>query len=334
MKTLQVGIIGLGVGEQHLESYQRQAGCEVVALCDFSPEKLAAARERYPQVQLTTRAEDILENPKIDLVSIASYDDHHFEQTLKALEAGKHVFVEKPLCRSLKELRALKQAWSKNPQVKLTSNLVLRSAPVYNWLKTAIREGELGEIYAFDGDYLYGRLHKITEGWRKDVPDYSVMQGGGIHLIDLMLWLTGQTPQEVTAQGNRICTAGTAFKYYDFVAATFRFPSGLIGRTTANFGCVHRHQHVVRVFGTKGTFLYDDQGPRCHYSRDPAVAAAALDLAALPPSKGALIGSFVQEIFSCRELGPQTQHEFDVISVCVAADRALATAGATEVEYV
>jgi predicted dehydrogenase len=306
----------------------------VVALCDFSPEKLAAAQEKHPHMKLTSHADDLLHDPEIDLVSIASFDDHHFAQTLKALQAGKHVFVEKPLCRSLTELRLLKKALAQHSHLRLTSNLVLRAAPVYNWLRRMIHEGAFGEIYAFDGDYLYGRLHKITEGWRKDVPDYSVLLGGGIHLIDLMLWLTGQTPQKVTAVGNRLSSAATGFRYDDFVAATFQFPSGLIGRITANFGCVHRHQHVVRVFGTKGTFLYDDQGPRGHFSRDPAVAPEALDLSPLPDTKGALIPVFVQNILSRQDLGRQMQHEFDVISVCLAADRALASAGATEVEYV
>src|SRR6185503_7475057 len=102
------------------------------------------------------------------------------------------------------------------------------------------------------------------------VPDYSVMAGGGVHLVDLMLWLTGQQPTTVSAVGNRIATANSRFAYDDFVTATYAFPSGLVGRITANFGCVHRHQHVVRVFGTKGTFIHDDAGARLHWTRDEA----------------------------------------------------------------
>lgn len=334
MQPLKVGIIGLGVGEQHLAAYERHPGCKVVAMCDLSQEKLAAARKQYPQVNLTTRAAQLIGDPDIDLVSIASFDDAHFEQALKAIELGKHVFVEKPLCRSVAELRLLKKAILERPQVRLTSNLVLRAAPVYNWLRAMIQDGVLGEIYAFDGDYLYGRLDKITEGWRKDVPDYSVMQGGGIHLLDLMLWLTGERPITVSAVGNRICTAGTAFRYHDFVAATFQFPSGLVGRVTANFGCVHRHQHVVRLFGTQGTFLYDDQGPRGHFSRDPQVAPQKLPLATLPANKGDLIKDFVDHILEGRDLRQEVQHEFNLVSICVAADLALATSKTTEIDYV
>ena len=149
-----------------------------------------------------------------------------------------------------------------------------------------------------------------------------------------MLWLASEKPKTVSAVGNRICTASTAFKYQDFVAATFQFPSGLVGRVTANFGCVHRHQHVVRLFGTQGTFLYDDQGPRAHFSRDPQVAPQKVPLATLPATKGDLIKDFVDHILEGRDLHQEMQHEFNLISVCVAADLALATSKTTEIEYV
>jgi len=215
----------------------------------------------------------------------------------------------------------------------MISNLVLRAAPIYQWLLDAIGSGELGEIYAFDGDYLYGRIHKINEGWRKDVDNYSVMQGGGVHLVDLMLWLTNQKPVSVTTVGNSISTAGSDFRYDDFMAATFQFPSGLIGRITANFGCVHGHQHVVRVFGTKGTFIHDDQGPRLHATRDSSSPARVLDLSTLPGSKGDLIPGFVAGIMNGTDERSHTQHEFDVISACVTADKSLATKSTIEIEY-
>ena len=136
------------------------------------------------------------------------------------------------------------------------------------------------------------------------------------------------------AVGNRICTEGTAFRYNDYVSATFMFASGLVGRITANFGCVHRHQHVLRVFGTKGTFIYDDMGPRLHTSRDPSVPSTKLDLAAVPASKGELIPSFIDAILKGTDTRDQTQHEFDVISACLGADRALAVSSCVDIEYV
>jgi predicted dehydrogenase len=331
---LGVAVVGLGVGEQHARAYLATGCCELRWLYDLDANKAESLAKTLGAGRVASCYADLLKDPGVKLVSIASFDEAHFGQVLEALQAGKHVFVEKPLCRSLAELREIKRIWSFQPRLKLISNLVLRMAPVYRFLGREIDAGAFGKIYAFDGEYLYGRLEKITQGWRKDEQDYSVMLGGGVHLVDLMLGLTGERPVSVWARGNNICTAGSSFRYHDFVTATMQFPSGLIGRITANFGCVHRHQHVVRIFGTKATFVYDDLGPRIHRSRAPEVPAESLELATLPTSKGDLIPDFVQAILNDTDTQTQLQREFDLIAVCAATDRALASGVQTEVEYV
>jgi len=332
---LGVAVVGLGVGEQHARTFLTADCCQLQWLYDLDRAKSQRLSDQFGTGAIAVSFEEILQDPNVQIVSIASFDDAHFEQVVRALEADKHVFVEKPLCRTFDELRTIKRVWlQRNQRAALSSNLILRAAPLYQWLKQKLSNGELGDIYAFDGDYLYGRIHKITEEWRKDVDDYSIMQGGGIHLVDLMLWLTGQKPASVTATGNRICTAGSSFRYHDYVSATFQFPSGLIGRITANFGCVHHHQHVMRVFGTKGTFIYDDRGPRLHTSRDPSVPATVLDLSPLPATKGDLIPGFIQAILDGGDRQAQAQKEFNTISVCVAGDQALAAAKPMEIEYI
>jgi predicted dehydrogenase len=330
--TLRVGVIGLGVGAQHALAYRSHPECEVVALCDRSRARREEVGAAHPGVRLHEDPRAVLEDAAVDLVSIASHDQDHFAQVVAALDAGKHVFVEKPLCRTADELRVVKARWSAG-RVALASNLVLRAAPLYRWLRDAIAGGRLGDLYALDGDYLYGRLHKITEGWRKDVDDYSVMQGGGIHLVDLMLWLTGERPRAVTAAGSRRATAGTGFRYDDFRAATFLFESGLVGRITANFACVHPHQHVLRVFGTQATVLYDDQGARLIEGREVG-DTRGLSAAPLPAGKGELIPAFVDGILEGRDRRAETQHELDVISACLAADAAAARGVSMEIEYV
>ncbi len=330
-----IAVIGLGVGEQHARAYLAASQCELRWLYDLDSEKAQALVGKLGTGASAVSFEQILQDPKVQAVSIASYDDAHFEQVGAALNAGKHVFVEKPVCRTIDELRAIKDAWLKHQgRLKLSSNLVLRAAAVYRWLKQKIEAGDFGDVYAFDGDYLYGRLHKITHGWRKGVENYSAMLGGGVHLIDLLLWLTGERPSSIFAVGNGLCTRNTDFCYDDYVAATLQFPSGLIGRITANFGCVHRHQHVVRVFGTRATFMYDDAGPRLHVTRDPSVVANAVTLATLPATKGDLIPPFISAILNDENLDADTQTIFDVISVCVACDEALEFNSTVEVEYV
>lgn len=331
--TIGAATVGLGVGEQHARALASCPGCTLRWVYDVDADK-ARRLAHDLGARAASQLDDILDDRGVALVTIASYDDAHAEQAKAALDAGKHVFVEKPLCRSHEELRQLERAWSDGgARLHLESNLILRAAPVYQWLQHAVAAGELGDVFAFDGDYLYGRLEKITDGWRGQVDGYSVVQGGAVHLIDLMLWITGERPTRVSAVGNRIASRGSAFRYDDYVSATYTFDSGIVGRITANFGCVHRHQHVVRVFGTRGTFVYDDCGPRLYRTRRDDAVATPIDLAAHAASKGDLIGPFVDRIASGADPVPAARREFDTMFVCFAADEALRTGGSLEVCY-
>ena len=331
--VLGVAVAGLGVGERHLQSYLRQSVCELRWVYDTDQ---ARSEEVIRDCGAGTQAVDynqVLDDPKTAIVSIASYDDAHAEQVVAALESGKHVFVEKPLCRTPDELEKIQKAWTSNSRCHLRSNLVLRAAPLYRWLRDAIQSDVFGDVYALDGDYLYGRLEKITQGWRKNVPGYSVMQGGGVHLVDLMLWLTGQRPATVFSIGNRISTAKTEFQSCDYVVANYSFDSGLIGRISANFGCVHRHQHVLRVFGTKASFVYDDQGPRLYETRDPTVVPKRISENPLPVDKGDLIPGFVQSILRNDDPASAVYREFNLIQTCFAADLSLMRGEEVQLEY-
>lgn len=332
--AIRVGVIGLGVGEQHRLMFEQLSNCKVVSVCDYDPAHLKRIQSLNANVHVTDKANELIDHPSVQVVSIASYDQDHYEHALRAIRAGKHVFVEKPFCQTLEQAQELKKALEQQtPRVRFASNLILRAAPLYQWLRQQIQDGHLGEIYSFDGEYLYGRIHKITEGWRKSVDDYSVMEGGGIHLIDLMIWLIGQRPDRLSTVGNRIATRDTEFRYNDFMATTLSFSSGLIGRITANFGCVHRHQHVLKIFGTKGTFILDDAGPRLHTSRDPQTPATEIQLASKPASKGALIPAFVESISQQHQATPELQMYFDGMSICSASDVSLKTNTMQEITY-
>lgn len=333
-EEIGVAVVGLGVGESHARAYAESPRTRLRWLHDHDREKAGRLADEVGAEGVAEGFEEILVDPRVGIVSIASYDADHAKQVEAALDAGKHVFVEKPMCRTTKELSRIHRAWQRGgSRLKVSSNLVLRAAPLYRWLRDRVARDEIGTVYAFDGDYLYGRLRKITEGWRSKEDDYSVMLGGGIHLVDLMLWVTGERPTHVAATGTNVATRGTPFRYDDMVAATFTFPSGLVGRITANFGCVHPHQHVLRVFGTDATFIHDDAGPRWYRSRDPARRAERLTMDRSPPEKGALIPDFIDTVWRDRDPPEGPGYAFDLITVCVAADEAACKGTRMEIEY-
>ena len=126
---LVAGIIGLGVGERHIHGYLSNLRCKLKTICDKDSVKLNQVGERYNQFELTTDPNQILDDPEINIVSIASYDNYHASQVLKAIYSGKHVFVEKPLCLTSAELKQISKALNKNPNIKISSNLILRQSP-------------------------------------------------------------------------------------------------------------------------------------------------------------------------------------------------------------
>ena len=113
MKEINVGIIGLGVGEQHLLGYLKNLNCCIKLICDFDQKKLNEVSAKFPYLKTTNNPDHVLEDPSINLVSIASFDNYHCEQILKAFKNNKHVFVEKPLCQMEKEFNLIVEAIKK-----------------------------------------------------------------------------------------------------------------------------------------------------------------------------------------------------------------------------
>jgi predicted dehydrogenase len=195
-----------------------------------------------------------------------------------------------------REFDDIKAALDRHPELQLSSNLILRKSPRFIELKQLIADGVFGDIYHIEGDYLYGRLHKIVSGWRGEVDGYSVMHGGGIHLIDLLLWLLGEPIVEVAAMGNALAARGSRFRYNDLVAALLRFRGGALGKVSSNFGCVHPHFHALTVYGTKATYLNGVDSALLYTSREPAAEPKRLTSVYPGTHKGDLIDSFVDAI--------------------------------------
>lgn len=334
MKRLRVGIIGLGVGEKHIEGYQSHPDCEVIALCDFSDEKLAMARTKYPGMKLTRQADEILQDPEIQVVSIASYDNYHYHQIVEAINHNKHIFVEKPLCLYEDEAVHIRQLLQQKPDLKMSSNLILRLSPRFLQLKQMVKNGELGQLFYVEGDYDYGRLQKITEGWRGKIDFYSVVYGGAVHIIDLLLWLTGDRVVEVAAYGNDISSQGKGFRYNDMVVSILKFESGLIGKVTANFGCVRPHFHALSIYGTRATFVNGPEFAELFESRDPTQTSKKITTPYPGIEENGLISSFVESILCQTPAVVTTDDVFKTMSVCFAIEKATHQSKSVAVKYI
>lgn len=332
MSTLRAGVIGLGVGEQHIRGYA-DAGCEVAVICDFDENRLAEVAARNPGPRTTTHPEEVLADD-LDVVSIATWDNFHHDQVVGALATGKHVFVEKPICLSLDEARAIRAALARAPELRLSSNLPLRGSPRFVQLRELVRSGALGTPYYAEADYLYGRRWKITRGWRGKIPFYSVVHGGAVHLVDLLHWVTGDRVVEVTASGSEVATRGTQFRYDDVVVATLVFESGLMAKVSSNYSCVHPHFHAVKVFGTTGTFVNGMNDAALFRREDDAAEIREERLATAYPgiAKSVLIPPFVDAIRDGTAPPVTVDEIFETMAVCFAIEAATDSRGTVAVD--
>lgn len=330
---LKAGIIGLGVGEQHIYGYQSHPDCEVAAICDTDPEKLADVSTRNPDLITTQDPQWILTHPDIDVVSIASYDNFHKEQIILGLEHNKHIFVEKPLCLFEEELESIHSALKSRPHLKLSSNLILRKTDRFIELKKRISEGKLGEVYHISGDYDYGRLHKITEGWRADIPYYSAVHGGGIHLIDLIFWITGKKPLYAYATGNKISTRESRFNHNDFIIAILEYEDGMIVKLTANLSSVTPHHHRLSVYGTIGTFEQTHLGAGYIFSRNKEDDTELIQTPYPGARKGDMLPQFVKSILENTEPDVTSQEVFDAMSVSLAIEKSVESKNKEQIIY-
>ena len=332
-RRLRAAVIGLGVGAKHIAGYRSHPNCDVVAVCDFAPERLEQAALEYPGVQRFEHADDLLTHPDIDVVSVASYDNYHHEHIIKALEHDKHVFVEKPLCLNQADARHIRARLEQRPHLRLSSNLVLRCCPRFLAVKEQIDRGDFGDLFLVEGDYNYGRLHKLTDGWRGAIDFYSVVFGGAIHIVDLLLWLTGSSVNEVAAFGNQVASRGSQFDYNDAVVAILRFANGVVGKVGVSYGCVRPHFHGLSIHGTKATFVNDEADGRLYRSRDPQTPPVAITEAYPGAHKGALLESFLDAILHGRDPVVSEEDVFRTMSVCLAIEQAVAGGRTCPVEY-
>lgn len=319
-----VAVIGLGVGAAHARAAARHAGARVVVLADRDPDRLREVAREHPGAATTPDADEAIAWPGVDVVVVATYDADHGAQVMAALDHGRHVFAEKPLCTRREELDAIAARLTAARGLHLSSNLILRRDPRFIAAHQVIRQGKLGEVFHVEGHYLYGRLEKLTHGWRGRDPAYSVMLGGGTHVLDALAWLTGLRFGAVIGalHGNVASrAAGSPFAGPDQCTALLRLGDAASAIVTANFGCVQPHAHHLTIYGTDATLRLDESGVLFTRSRDRDNPGAWWCRAWTAPDKGVLLTAFLDALLAGAPPEPSFADIEHVLRTAMAIDR-------------
>lgn len=279
MTTLKIGVIGTGsISQFHLTPYKNNPNVTLYAVCDMNAERARKTAEQYEIPHAYSNYQELLTNEEIDAVSICTWNDTHAEIAIAALKAGKHVLVEKPLCRTVEEAYQIQQAVYDSGKI-LQVGFVRRYDPGAQMLRSFIDQGEFGEIYYAKASYI--RRLGNPGGWFSD----SRRSGGGplidigVHVIDLCWYMMGR-PKATSVTGNTYRKLGdrshiqhlTSYKAADYnqgnqcndvedlANALIRFENGASLMIDVSFTLhAKENEGTVKLYGEKGGFEIDPE---------------------------------------------------------------------------
>jgi predicted dehydrogenase len=240
--TVRIGVVGLGYwGPNVVRNMARVA--DLAWCCDLSAESRDRYAPQYPQARFTADFDDLLNDPALDAIAVASSVPTHHPLGLKALAAGKHVFIEKPLAGSVADARELVQAAERGGRRLMVGHLLLFH-PALRAVRSLIDSGELGDIY-----YLYG--NRVNLGQVR--ADENALWSLGAHDVAVLLDLVGERPIEAQARGECYVRPGIE----DVVFGYLRFPSGAIAHLHLSWLDPHKMRRLT-VVGSKKMVVFDD----------------------------------------------------------------------------
>jgi predicted dehydrogenase len=243
--STRIGVVGLGYwGPNLARNFDRLPGAELRWICDQSEE----ARERwgaaFPSTRVSADLEELLEDPELDAVVVATHVPSHAALATRVLASGKHCFVEKPLAQSVSDAEQVVAAAREAGKLLMVGHL-LEYHPGVEKLKEIADSGELGEIY-----YLYS--NRLNLG--KLRADENALWSLGAHDVSVLLHLAGgEEPTECQASGESYMRDGVE----DVVFCYLRFPSGLAAHLHLSWLDPHKERRFT-VVGSKKMATFDD----------------------------------------------------------------------------
>lgn len=189
---IRVGVIGYGYwGPNLVRNFSDLADASVTAVCDRRPERLAQAQRRYPGIRTTTEPMELIADPSVDAVVIATPVGLHFELANAALRAGKHVLVEKPITSTSDEARRLIDEAARRRLVLMVDHTFIYTGAVQK-MRELVVGGELGDINYYDSVRINLGLFQ---------PDVDVLWDLAVHDLSIMDFVLPQQPVAVSATG-------------------------------------------------------------------------------------------------------------------------------------
>ncbi len=323
-KKIIAATIGLGFGMTHVECLKKNKFVNLKFICD--KKQNMSRLSSLQNLNFLSNPSEIWKNTKIDLVTVASYDNFHYQQILNSIKNHKHVFSEKPFCQTKNEFIKIKNSLRKY-KVKFSSNFVLRHHPKFKKVKDLVEKKIIGKIYNIEGEYNYGRIEKLSKGWRGKIPFYSIVQGGGIHIIDLMIWMLKSYPLEVISTGNKLMTQRSIFKFNDNNIALINFKNGAIGKVSSNFGCVAPHQQTLKIYGSKGTIEVDREKIKIYKSRNEKQKPKEIYFRKINKNyKKQILNSFIKSIKMNKSVqNPNKDEILKSMATCISIEKSAKT---------
>lgn len=245
-KVINAGVIGLGPnGQEHLRNYEKHPNARVIAVCDLDASLARRVAEEHGIGNVFTDL-SILSQQDLDMVAICVPNPFHGEYTIRALEAGKHVFVEKPMALEIESLRRIVHL-SHTTGLHAMAGQILRFNPLFRHIKHLITGGVLGEIFYVEGDYIHdlrGYPH-IEDPFASD----------GVHPLDLLRWYVGEAV-EVQAYSNRMIWPELEDPT---TVAIYKFATGCVGKVTVLWTPIGPRPKAfnLSVYGSKATVVRD-----------------------------------------------------------------------------
>jgi len=253
---LGYAVLGLGVGMAHAEAAFESENADLVAICDINEKRLSDAAEAFPGATPYTDFEQMLSDPRVDIVSICLPSGMHAEYAVRAMRAGKHVLVEKPIDIDLDAAERIEAARIETGMtcgVCMQNRNNVSSIPI----KEAIDSGRLGRILfgTFAVKWLRPDSYFSDTPWRGT----WAMDGGGslinqsVHTVDLMQWFMG----EVESVTSTMSTYNHDIETEDFTASLIKFKSGATATFLSTTCAFPGLATEISVYGTDGSVEAD-----------------------------------------------------------------------------